>query len=284
MPQVPVFFFIITALSLVAALPAAAQDMTGVLSGLSEALGAPSGDSGPLSGRILQLVGIMTVLSLAPGLLVVMTSFTRFVIVFSMLRTALGLQQSPPNMVLTSLAFFMTLFVMQPVFEDAWNDGLEPLLANEITEENALPRITDPFHRFMLANTRDKDIELFLSMTGRTLAAPGTENTPLNNAANAATDAQNPERTAAIADENTPWAVLVPAFMISELKRAFTIGFLIFLPFIAIDLIVASVLMAAGMMMLPPVMIALPFKIIFFVLIDGWYMLAGSLMQSYAGY
>lgn len=252
------------------AAPAAAQDLSGVISGLSEAMGAPAGDSGPLSGRILQLVGIMTVLSLAPGLLVVMTSFTRFVIVFSMLRSALGLQQSPPNMVLTALAFFMTLFVMQPVFEDAWSDGLEPLLANQITEEMALPRIADPFHRFMLANTREKDIELFLSMSGRTLT--GEE---------ATADTPPPQVTI---DENTPWRVLVPAFMISELKRAFTIGFLIFLPFVAIDLIVASVLMAAGMMMLPPVMIALPFKIIFFVLIDGWFMLAGSLMQSYAGY
>lgn len=249
---------------------ALAQDVSGFVTGLSEALGAPAGDSGPLSGRILQLVGIMTVLSLAPGLLVVMTSFTRFVIVFSMLRSALGLQQSPPNMVLTALAFFMTLFVMQPVFQDAWTDGLEPLIANEITEEIALPRIAEPFHKFMSANTRDKDIQLFLSMSGRTLTGERR--------------AEGEPAPEVQADSETPWAVLVPAFMISELKRAFTIGFLIFLPFIAIDLIVASVLMAAGMMMLPPVMIALPFKIIFFVLIDGWFMLAGSLMQSYAGY
>ena len=256
------------------AAPASAQDVSGFLSGISEQLGAPSGDSGPLSGRVIQLVALMTVLSLAPGMLVVMTSFTRFVIVFSMLRSALGLNQSPPNMVITALAFFMTLFVMQPVFEDAWSDGLEPLLSNQITEEVALPRITAPFHQFMLANTRDKDIELFLSMSGRTL-----EKKPAD-----AEDALVTEGEKMVADENTPWAVLVPAFMISELKRAFTIGFLIFLPFIAIDLIVSSILMGAGMMMLPPVMISLPFKVIFFVLIDGWYMLAGSLMQSYAGY
>lgn len=250
--------------------PAFAQDVSGLVSSLSEAMGAPAGDSGPLSGRIIQLVGLMTVLSLAPGLLVVMTSFTRFVIVLSMLRSALGLNQSPPNMVLTALAFFMTLFVMQPVFDDAWNDGLEPLIANEITEETAFPRMIAPFHRFMIANTREKDIDLFLQLSGKTLQ-PKTE--------------EQAEPTETLKpDENTPWAVLVPAFMISELKRAFTIGFLIYLPFIAIDLIVSSVLMGAGMMMLPPVMISLPFKVIFFVLIDGWYMLAGSLMQSYAGY
>lgn len=244
------------AIALMLATPASAQDLSGLVSGVSEALGAEQGESGPLSGRIIQLVGLMTALSLAPGLLVVMTSFTRFVIVFSMLRSALGLNQSPPNMVITALAFFMTLFVMQPVFQRAWDDGLYPLIENEITEEMALPRIAEPFHAFMLANTREKDIGLFLSMSGQDGPAV---------AANAA----------------TPWTVLVPAFMISELRRAFTIGFLIFLPFIAIDLIVASVLMGAGMMMLPPVMISLPFKVIFFVLIDGWHMLAGSLMQSY---
>lgn len=253
-----------------AALPLQAQEMSGLVSSISEAMGAASGESGPLSGRIIQLVGLMTALSLAPGMLVVMTSFTRFVIVFSMLRSALGLGQTPPNMVLTSLAFFMTLFVMQPVFQDAWDDGLEPMLSNSITEEAALPRIAAPFHAFMLANTRDKDIELFLSVSGRSLTPAGAQ------------AAQPP--LSLTPDENTPWSVLVPAFMISELKRAFTIGFLIYLPFIAIDLIVSSILMGAGMMMLSPVMISLPFKVIFFVLIDGWYMLAGSLMQSYAGY
>lgn len=259
-------------LGAVAALPLQAQEVSGLVSSLSEAMGAASGESGPLSGRIIQLVGLMTALSLAPGMLVVMTSFTRFVIVFSMLRSALGLGQTPPNMVLTSLAFFMTLFVMQPVFQDAWEDGLEPMLANTITEEIALPRIAAPFHAFMLANTRDKDIELFLSISGRTLSPADGQ------------DMAAAVPTNLTPDENTPWSVLVPAFMISELKRAFTIGFLIYLPFIAIDLIVSSILMGAGMMMLSPVMISLPFKVIFFVLIDGWYMLAGSLMQSYAGY
>jgi len=203
----------------------------------------------------------MTVLSIAPGLLVVMTSFTRFIIVFSILRSALGLNQTPPNMVLSSTALFMTFFVMQPVFEDAWADGVEPLLNNNITELQALPRIATPFKLFMYANTRDNDIELF-----RNIAA-GKGDT---------TTAENPQTA-----DDVGWRELVPAFMISELRRAFYIGFLIYLPFMAIDLIVASVLMAAGMMMMPPVLISLPFKIIFFVLIDGWYMLAGSLMESY---
>lgn len=243
-----------------------------LLKGLSQTLNGPQGtpgDAASLSGRLLQLIALMTVLSIAPGLLVVMTSFTRFVIVFSMLRSALGLNQTPPNMVLSAMALFMTFFVMQPVFNDAWQQGLQPLMQNRITEEQAFPLIGAPFKAFMFVNTRPKDIELFQNLT-----APQ----PAQGAA--ATPAPPAPKTPAEAS----WRVLVPAFMISELRRAFTIGFLIYLPFIAIDLIVASVLMSAGMMMLPPVMISLPFKVIFFVLIDGWYMLAGSLMHSYLAY
>jgi flagellar biosynthetic protein FliP len=178
-----------------------------------------------------------------------------------MLRLALGLNQTPPNIVLNAMALFMTFFVMQPVFEDAWEGGLRPLLNNAITEEQAVRNISDPFYTFMLVNTREKDLQLF-----RDIAA----------------DADGAEAETAIDTETPPtWRVLVPAFMISELRRAFTIGFLIYLPFVAIDLIVASILMSAGMMMLPPVLVSLPFKVIFFVLIDGWYMLAGSLIQSY---
>ncbi|MGC9370115.1 MAG: flagellar type III secretion system pore protein FliP [Paracoccaceae bacterium] len=249
------------------ALPAAAQDAGGLLNSISDALSdAPAGsdERASLSGRILQLIALMTVLSIAPGLLVVMTSFTRFVIVFSILRSALGLNQTPPNMVLTSMALFMTFFVMQPVFEDAWEGGLQPLMDNAITEEQAIARIGDPFKTFMFANTRPKDIALFQDIAARSDGAPRDA---------AATVPQSAEEAA--------WRTLVPAFMISELRRAFSIGFLIYLPFVAIDLIVASVLMSAGMMMLPPVLISLPFKVIFFVLIDGWYMLAGSLMESY---
>lgn len=219
----------------------------------------PGSDNGAsLSGRLIQLFALITVLSLAPGLLVMATSFTRFVIVFSLLRSALGLNQTPPNIVLNAMALFMTFFVMQPVFDDAWEAGLQPLLENTITEEQAITRIGEPFRNFMLANVREKDLALFRDIAG-------DENPDVL-----------PEDTAEIG-----WRELIPAFMISELRRAFTIGFLLYLPFIAIDLIVASVLMSAGMIMLPPVIVSLPFKIIFFVLIDGWYLLAGSLIESY---
>lgn len=242
--------------------PVAAQDLDvgGLIRDLSSQFGdAPPGSdqSATLSSRLIQLFAVITLLSVAPGLLVVMTSFTRFVIVFSMLRLALGLNQTPPNIVLNAMAIFMTFFVMQPVFEDAWESGVKPLMENSITEEQAVTAISEPFRTFMLVNTRDKDLQLFEDIAAETNTAqpePGAE---------------------------PSWRVLVPAFMISELRRAFTIGFLIYLPFVAIDLIVASVLMSAGMMMLPPVLVSLPFKVIFFVLIDGWYMLAGSLIQSY---
>jgi len=244
---------------------ASAQDAGGLLNDLAGALGeAPEGsdERATLSGRIIQLIALTTVLSVAPGLLIMMTCFTRFVIVLAILRSALGLNQTPPNIVLTSMALFMTFFVMQPVFEDAWEGGVQPLINNTLTEEEALTRIGEPFKEFMFVNTRPQDIELFQDIAAR---ADGVEAAPLPEAA-----------------EEAAWRSLIPAFMISELRRAFTIGFLIFLPFLAIDLIVASILMSAGMMMLPPVLISLPFKIIFFVLIDGWYMLAGSLVESYA--
>jgi flagellar biosynthesis protein FliP len=241
---------------------ASAQDseIGGLIRDLSTTLGntEPGSDAGAsLSGRLIQLFAVITFLSVAPGLLVVMTSFTRFVIVFAMLRLALGLNQTPPNIVLNAMALFMTFFVMQPVFDDAWQGGVQPLIRNAITEEQAMQNIAEPFREFMLVNTRDKDLQLFQDIAGE---SPDPADGP---------------------DAVPSWRVLVPGFMISELRRAFTIGFLIYLPFVAIDLIVASVLMSAGMMMLPPVLVSLPFKVIFFVLIDGWYMLAGSLIQSY---
>jgi flagellar biosynthesis protein FliP len=244
------------------ALPAGAQDAAGLLQSLSGALSESGGEAtGSLSGRIIQMIALITVLSLAPALVIMMTSFTRFVIVFSMLRSALGLNQTPPNMVITSLALFMTFFVMQPVFEESWEKGLSPLIENRITEEEALPLIAAPFKEFMFAHARPQDLELFHDVAMRNA---GQEAAPLPQTA-----------------EEAGWASLVPAFMISELRRAFLIGFLIYLPFLAIDLIVAAILMSAGMMMLPPVLISLPFKVIFFVLIDGWYMIAGSLLASY---
>ncbi len=251
-----------TALAVLVAGPALAQDsvMDGIgplLRDLSGSLGGAGG--GDLSGRLIQLIGLLTVLSVAPGLMIVMTCFTRFVIVLSMLRSAIGLNQSPPNLVITSLALFLSFYVMQPVFRASWNEGLAPLIEGSITEEQAVPRIAEPFHRFMAANTRDADVALFLRFS----------------------ETEEPPQAVAQDRGELAWSVLVPAFMISELRRAFTIGFLIYLPFVAIDLIVASILMGAGMMMLSPVMISLPFKVIFFVLVDGWYMLAGSLIQSY---
>lgn len=233
-----------------------AQEAGDLLSSISSAL-SDSSETSEFSGRLIQVVGLMTLLSLAPGILVLFTSFTRFVIVFSMLRSALGLNQTPPNMVITSLALFMTLFVMQPVMNKSWDDGLKPLLNDSITEEQALVRIVDPFKSFMLSNTREQDLRLFYDVSDKSKENIDVTNVGLRE--------------------------LVPAFVISELRRAFVIGFLIYLPFIAIDLIIASVLMSAGMMMLPPIMVSLPFKVIFFVLVDGWYMVAGSLIESFSG-
>ena len=209
---------------------------------------------GTATGRMIQLVVLLTVISLAPSILVMTTSFMRIIIVLSFLRSALGLQQTPPNQVLISLALFMTAFIMQPAFEKSYNDGVKPLLEEKISEEKALENIGAPFHDFMIKHVRQKDLELFASM---------------------AVDVkiESPEAT--------PYRILVPAFMISELKRSFEIGFLIFIPFVIIDMLVASILMAMGMMMLPPVMISLPFKLIFFVLVDGWYMVCGSLIKSF---
>ncbi len=212
------------------------------------------GQGGGLTERVLQLVALMTVLSLAPSILVMVTSFTRIVVVLSLLRTALGTSTSPPNTVLISLALFLTAFVMGPAFERAYDLGVRPLINSEITPEQAFERASEPFHVFMLKNVREKDLKLFVDMSHQ----------------------PPPARP-----EDLSLRILVPAFMISELKRAFEIGFLLFLPFLIIDLVVASVLMSMGMMMLPPVVVSLPFKLIFFVLVDGWSLVAGSLVQSY---
>jgi flagellar biosynthesis protein FliP len=211
------------------------------------------GGSG-LTERVLQLVALMTVLSLAPSILVMVTSFTRIVVVLSLLRTALGTATAPPNTVIISLALFLTAFVMGPAFERAYDLGVKPLVNNEITAEQAFDRASDPFRAFMLKNVREKDLKLFIDMSREAVPAR---------------------------PDDLSLRVLVPAFMISELRRAFEIGFLLFLPFLVIDLVVASILMSMGMMMLPPVAVSLPFKLIFFVLVDGWSLVAGSLVQSY---
>jgi flagellar biosynthetic protein FliP len=197
---------------------------------------------------------MVTVLSLAPSILVMMTSFTRIVVVLSLLRTALGTATAPPNTVIVSLALFLTAFVMGPVLQRAYDVGVKPLMANEITVEQAFERAADPLRGFMQKNVREKDLQLFQTLSREEPAAR---------------------------PEEMSLRVLVPAFMISELKRAFEIGFLLFLPFLIIDLVIASVLMSMGMMMLPPVVVSLPFKLIFFVLVDGWSLVAGSLVQSY---
>jgi flagellar biosynthesis protein FliP len=211
---------------------------------------------GTASGRIIQLVGILTVLSIAPGLLVMVTSFTRFAIAFSFLRSGLGLQTTPANLILVSLSLFMTFYVMAPTFDRAWTGGLQPLLDNKITEQDAYGPITQPFREFMLAQVRDKDLALFDDLA----------KTSIRTADRATVDLR----------------ILVPAFMISEIRRGFEIGFLITLPFLVIDMVVSTLTMSMGMMMLPPTVIALPMKILFFILIDGWNMVVGSLIRSYS--
>jgi flagellar biosynthesis protein FliP len=215
----------------------------------------PSGD-GTATGRIVQLVLVITVLSVAPGLLMMVTCFTRFVIALSFLRSGLGLQTTPANLILISLALFMTFYVMAPTFDGAWQNGMKPLMENKINEQEAYARITAPFKSFMRANVRDKDLKLFEDLANEKFS-------------------QRQEGA------EIEMRVLIPAFMISELRRGFEIGFLIVLPFLVIDMIVATLTMSMGMMMLPPTVISLPFKILFFVLIDGWNLLIGGLVRSF---
>ncbi len=211
-------------------------------------------NSSALTTRLVQFILLVTVISLAPSILLMVTSFTRLIVVFSFLRSALGMQQSPPNTILVSLALFLTLFIMAPTFEKAYETGVKPFMEEQIDEKQAFELIAEPFHAFMRKNTREKEIELF-SDIAKLEAVEKVEDIPLK--------------------------ILVPAFMISELRRAFEIGFLLFLPFVIIDMVVASVLMSMGMMMLPPMMISLPFKIIFFVLVDGWYLIVQSLVRGF---
>ncbi|MDA8870310.1 flagellar type III secretion system pore protein FliP [Rhizobiaceae bacterium] len=220
---------------------------------------------GGTSADIVQLFGLLTVLALAPGILVVVTSFTRFVIAFSILRMGLGLQTTPANLILISLALFMSFHVMAPVFEDAWENGVEPMRAGTITQEEAFGRIVTPFRGFMLANVRGSDLALFQELR--------------RNDNSAGEELQGPP--VASAESEVALTALVPAFMISEIRRGFEIGFLVLLPFLAIDLIVATITMSMGMMMLPPTVVSLPFKILFFILIDGWSLLVGSMMRSF---
>lgn len=209
---------------------------------------------GLFTDRMMQLIALITILSIAPSILIMMTSFVRIVVVLSILRTALGTSTTPPNSVLISLALFLTLFVMTPTFTDAYNTAIKPLTAGQIQTEEAFTRVQVPMKKFMLAHVRKSDLKLFVDMSndkGKTKP------------------------------EDLKITTIAPAFMISELKRAFEIGFLIFVPFLIIDMAVASVLMSMGMMMLPPTVISIPFKLIFFVLVDGWRLISSSLVESY---
>jgi flagellar biosynthetic protein FliP len=241
-----------------AASPAAAAVTAATTGATSTAAGGLNIDlsgGGLFTDKMMQIIALITILSIAPSILIMMTSFVRMVVVLSLLRTALGLQQSPPNSVIVSLSLFLTLFVMTPTLKDAYNQGVVPLVANQITTEQAFDRAATPMKKFMLAHVRESDLKLFLDMSNTKVAPKAPEQVAIS--------------------------TLAPAFMLSELKRAFEIGFLIFVPFLIIDMAVASILMSMGMMMLPPVIISLPFKLIFFVLVDGWRLIAGSLVESY---
>lgn len=223
--------------------PAAAQSLTLDL-----------GPGGGLTERAMQLVALITILSIAPSIVIMVTAFTRIVVVLSLLRTAIGTQTSPPNFVIISLAVFLTGFVMAPTVRVAYTTAIQPLIAGQIQPAQAFDRGVVPFREFMMRQVREKDLALFIDM------------------------AREPAPTD---PSQVGLHVLIPAFMISELRRAFEIGFLLFVPFLIIDLVVSSILMSVGMMMLPPATVALPFKLIFFVLVDGWSLVAGSLVQSF---
>jgi flagellar biosynthetic protein FliP len=241
---------IVTAASLAFPIGALAQAAAAGNSAININLGTGAG----LTDRIVQLVGLLTVLSLAPSIVIMTTSFVRIVVVLSLLRTAIGLQQAPPNAVIISLSLFLSAIVMGPTWQASYNAGIKPLLDHKMELPQAFSETSKPVEQFMLKQVDGADLQLFIRLS------------------------KIPKPKTAM---DTPIQVVTPAFMISELKRAFEIGFLLFVPFLVIDLVVASVLMSMGMMMLPPVVVSLPFKLIFFVLVDGWRLVAGSLVESF---
>lgn len=228
---------------LLASGPAAAQEITLSL-----------GDDASLAARSIQLIVLVTVLSLVPGLAIMITCFPFIVTVLAILRQGIGLQQSPPNMLIVSLALFLTYFVMEPVFLEAWARGIDPLVAGTLPVEEALPRALEPFRGFMAGRVDPDTFATLGELRGSVGLAPGPD---------------------------APLSLLVPSFLLSEIERAFQVGFLIFLPFLIIDLVVAAVLMSMGMMMVPPVIVSLPFKLAFFVVADGWTLVSGALVRSY---
>lgn len=221
---------------------------------LSLTLGAGQADPEKVS-VLLEILFLLTILSVAPAIVLTVTSFTRIIIVFSFLRHAMGTQQMPPNQVLASLAIFMTIVIMTPVGKKINDTALQPYLKEEIGYKDALKRAEIPVREFLFKHTREKDVSVFFSVSGM----------------------ERPKNK-----DDVPTTILIPAFMISELKTGFQIGFLIYIPFLILDMVVASILLAMGMMMLPPVMISLPFKILLFVMVDGWNLLVGSLIKSFA--
>jgi flagellar biosynthetic protein FliP len=221
----------------------------------AQAINVDLGTGGGLTERVFQMLALITVLSVAPSILIMTTSFVRIVIVLSLLRTAIGLQQAPPNAVLVSLALFLTAFVMAPTWQQSYEQGVKPVMDEQIELDAAYPKIVGPLRTFMLGHTREKDLALFID-----LAKKPRPSTP----------------------DQLEMRIVIPAFMISELRRSFEIGFMLFIPFLIIDLVVSSLLMSMGMMMVPPVTISLPFKLIFFVLVDGWRLVAGSLVEGFA--
>jgi flagellar biosynthetic protein FliP len=255
---ITLFFLMISASAVATAADEPSTSGNDILPKISINIGGNDGVSGTTSSTgassTISIILMLTVLSIAPAILVLMTSFTRIVIVLSFVRTSLGTQQMPPNQVLIGLALFMTLFVMSPTLSDINKQALQPYLKNEINQTQALQKAALPMKRFMGAQVREKDLKLFL-------------------------DYSKAERPTGIDD--TPLTALIPAFAIGEMKRAFEMGFMIFIPFLVIDMVISSTLMAMGMMMLPPVMISLPFKILLFILVDGWYLVVKSLLLSF---
>ncbi|MFQ5736242.1 MAG: flagellar type III secretion system pore protein FliP [Thermodesulfobacteriota bacterium] len=247
------FIIIIPALLLLTAGACHAAPQALSLPNLSLSVGGGA-DNPQSMATVVQIVLLLTVLTLAPAIILLMTSFTRLVIVFSILRQALGVQQAPPNQVVIGLALFLTFFIMSPALNRINQKALQPYMNGTITQQSALDNALEPMREFMTKNTREKDMDMFIKLSGAD--APHTKS-------------------------DISILTLIPAFVTSELKTAFQIGFLIYLPFLVIDMVVASVLMSMGMMMLPPVMISLPFKLMLFVLVDGWYLLVGSLVQSF---
>jgi flagellar biosynthetic protein FliP len=248
------FFVLILCAALLASGPTASQAEDLRLPSLK--IGIDKGEEPGDASLLLQIVLLLTVLTVSPAILILMTSFTRVAVVLSFLRHALGTQQTPSNQIIAGMALFLTFFIMMPVWKDINDHALQPYLHDEISQQTALEKAVEPVHQFMMRQTREKDLSLFVGMSKM----------------------EKPKN-----QRDIPITVLIPAFVISELKTAFFIGFILYVPFLIIDMVVASVLLSMGMMMLPPILISLPFKLMLFVLVDGWYLIVGSMVRSFGG-